>query len=92
MTILNGLKLMENAKIQKCHFVQTKVVQKCQKWSILTSFCNTEACCQTVLPDRSILIGKKNGKKCHKNKTNATFQVILEHCCPIEIYLSSNTI
>ena len=30
-----------------------------QKWSILASFWKPEACGQTVLPDRSILIGQK---------------------------------
>ena len=36
----------------------TKVYKKCQKWSILTSFWKPEACGQTVLPGRSILIRK----------------------------------
>ena len=30
-----------------------------QKWSILVSFWQTEACGQTVLPDRSMSIGQK---------------------------------
>ena len=30
-----------------------------QKWSILASFWKPEACGQTVLPDRSVLIGQK---------------------------------
>ena len=34
-------------------------VKKCQKWSILASFWNPEACGQTVLPDRSVLVGQK---------------------------------
>ena len=29
------------------------------KWSILASFWKPEACGQTVLPDRSVLIGQK---------------------------------
>ena len=33
--------------------------QKCQKWSILARFWKPEACGQTVLPDRSVLIGQK---------------------------------
>ena len=41
--ILSGQKLIKNAK----------------KWSILASFWKPEACGQTVLPDRSVLIGQK---------------------------------
>ena len=41
--ILNGQKLIKNAK----------------KWSILANFWKPKACGQTVLPDRSILIGQK---------------------------------
>ena len=41
------------------HFEWTKVDQKCQKWSILTSFLKPEACGQRVVPERSILIGQK---------------------------------
>ena len=41
------------------HFEWTKVSSKCQKWSILASFGKPEACGQTVLPDRSVLIGQK---------------------------------
>ena len=36
-----------------------KFIQKCQKYSILASFWKPEACGQTVLPDRSVLIGQK---------------------------------
>ena len=43
----------------RLHFEWTKVNQKCQKWSILASFWKPEACGQTVLPDRSILIVQK---------------------------------
>ena len=43
----------------RLHFEWTKVDKKCQKWSILSSFWNPEACDQTVLPDRSVLIGQK---------------------------------
>ena len=49
---------------------------------ILTSFWKPEACGQTVLPDRSILIGQKlieNAKK-KKKKSNATFWVIFQKC------------
>ena len=41
----------------RLHFEWTKVSQKWQKWSILASFWKPEACSQTVLPDRSVLIG-----------------------------------
>ena len=37
----------------------TKVYQKCRKCSILASFQKPEAYGQTVLPDRSVLIGQK---------------------------------
>ena len=36
-----------------------KFTKKCQKWSNLTSFWKPKACGQTVLPDRSALIGQK---------------------------------
>ena len=39
------------------HFEWTKVHWKCQKWGNLASFWKPEAYGQTVLPDRSILIG-----------------------------------
>ena len=41
------------------HFEWTEVNQKYLKWSILASFWISEACGQTVLPDRSVLIGQK---------------------------------
>ena len=41
------------------HFECTKVDQKCQKWSILTSFRKPETCGQTELPDRSFFIGQR---------------------------------
>ena len=47
------------------HFEWTKVHKKCQKQSICASLYKPEACGQTVLPDRSLLIGQKlveNGK------------------------------
>ena len=43
----------------RLHFEWTIVYQKCQKWSILESFWKPEACSQTVLPARSVLIGQK---------------------------------
>ena len=60
------MKKKKKNRIQHCerselrlHFKWTKVDSKCQKWSILASFLKPEACGQTVLPDRSILIGQK---------------------------------
>ena len=43
----------------RLHFEWTKVNWKCEKWPILTRFWKPEACGQTVLPDRSVLIGQK---------------------------------
>ena len=43
----------------RLHFEWTKVNKKCQKWFILARFWKPEACGQTVLPDRSVLIGQK---------------------------------
>ena len=43
----------------RLHLDWTKVNSKCQKWSILASFWKPQACGQTVLPDRSLLIGQK---------------------------------
>ena len=43
----------------RLHFEWTKVNSKRQKWSILASFWKPEVCGQTVLPDRSVLIGQK---------------------------------
>ena len=40
------------------HFEWPKVQYKCQKWSIWWVLWKPEACGQTVLPDRSILIGQ----------------------------------
>ena len=36
-----------------------KLIKKCQKWCLLASFWKPEACGQTVLPDRSVLIEQK---------------------------------
>ena len=36
-----------------------KLIKNGQKWCILASFWKPEACGQTVLPDRSVLIGQK---------------------------------
>ena len=36
-----------------------KLIKKCKKLSIFASFWKPEACGQTVLPDKSVLIGQK---------------------------------
>ena len=41
------------------HSEWTKVNYKCQQLSILASFWKSEACGQTVLPNKSLLIGQK---------------------------------
>ena len=46
----------------RLHFECSKVNSKCQKWCILACFWKREACGQTVLPDRSVLIGQKLGE------------------------------
>ena len=38
---------------------EQKFIKKSQKWLILASFWNPEFCCQTVLPDRTLLQGQK---------------------------------
>ena len=63
-SVLIGKKLVENAKIQKFkmrHFEWSgqKLIKNVKKWSILASFWKPEACGQTVLPDRSVLMGQK---------------------------------
>ena len=67
--LLTNTTVFENHRkslIQDCErselrlqFDWTNVSQKCQKKSILASFCKPEACGQTVFPDRSFLIGQK---------------------------------
>ena len=61
-----------------------------QKLSILTSFRKSEACGQTVLPDRSLIIGQKivENAKIQKN-SNATFWVIFKHC--VALYVPCKT-
>ena len=44
----------------RLRFEWTKVNQKCPKLSIFASFWKPEACGQTLLPDRSVLIGQKS--------------------------------
>ena len=83
-------KVFENHRkslIQHCerseirlHFEWKKVDRKCQKWSILVSFRNPEACAQTVLPDRSALIGQKLVENAKIENSNATYWMIFKHC------------
>ena len=53
--------LIQNRERSKLrfHFEWTKFNEKCQKLSILASFWKPEACSQTVLRDRSVLMGQK---------------------------------
>ena len=46
----------------------------------LASFWKTEACGQTVLPDRSVLKGQKLLENAKIQKSNATFWVIFKQC------------
>ena len=61
----------------------TKVIQECQKWYILANFGKPEACGQTVLPDRSVLIGQKlvENAKIQKFKYDilSNFQTMCTH-------------
>ena len=54
----------------RLHFEWTKVNEKCQKWFILASFLKPEACGQTVLPERPILIGQKLVENAKIKKSN----------------------
>ena len=60
-----------------------KLIEKRQKMVILASFGKAEVCCQTVLPDRSLLIGQKlleNAKM--KKKINASVFVVFKQFWP----------
>ena len=46
----------------------------------LASFWKPEACGQTVLPDRSVLIGQKLVENAKMQNSNATFWVIFKQC------------
>ena len=46
----------------------------------LASFINTEACGQTVLPDRSVLIGQKLVENARIKKSKCDFWVIFKEC------------
>ena len=71
------------SRIQHCerselrlHFEWAKVNNKCKKWSIFAIFSKPESYGQTVLPDRSLLIGQKLVKMPKLKNSNATFGVI----------------
>ena len=70
---------------QRLHFEWTKVNQKCQKWSILASFCKPEACCQTVLPDSSVLIGQKLVENAKIQKFKCDILSDFQTMCPVAI-------
>ena len=57
-----------------------KVTKNAKNGPFLATFWNPKACGQTVLPDRSILIGQKMMEYAKiEKKSNATFWVILKH-------------
>ena len=62
----------------RLHFELTKVYWKMPKMLNLVSFGKTEACGQTVLPDRSVFHRTQIGGKCQNS--NATFWVIFKQC------------
>ena len=51
--------MFENHPKSRIRIEWTKIHEKCQKWSVLASFWKPEVCGQTVIPDRSVLIGQK---------------------------------
>ena len=56
-------------------------------------FWKVEICCQTVLPDRSILIEQKLVKMPKHKNSNATFLAIFKHCEILTLLLKSgNTV
>merc|ERR1711860_108976 len=63
--ILSGQKLIKNAK----------------KWSILASFLKTKACGQTLLPDRSVLIGQKLVENAKTKKFKCDIQRNFQTMC-----------
>ena len=70
------LKISKKVSFNKLrlHLGWTKVHWICQKWSIWRFFRKSEACRQTVLPNRPTWIGQKFGRKVPKLKnSDATF-------------------
>ena len=73
-----------------CMLNEQKLINNCRKWSILASFWKPEACGQTVLPDRSLLIGQKfvGNAKIQKFKYNIlsdfqTMRISVANCMTI---------
>ena len=71
------MKIFKKNIIQNCErselrlpFEWTKVNEKCQLWRL---FENLKACGQTVLQDRSLLIGHKLVKNAKIRDSNETF-------------------
>ena len=60
-----------------------KFFKKCQKWSNLASFWKLEACGQTVLPDRSVLIGQKLVENAKIQKFKCDILGDFQTLCPI---------
>ena len=51
----------------------------------LASFCKPEAYGQTVLPDRSIVIGQKLKENAKIQNSNSTFWVIFKQCVVVDM-------
>ena len=73
------------AKRARLTFWVDKSSSKMPKTANLVSFWKPEACGQTVLPDRSLLIGQKLVEMLKFKNRNATFWVIFKHCDKDEI-------
>ena len=87
LTILRNIWILRFLK--KVYFIQTQCLKNTEKVSfniasevhkkclrsILASFWNNEACCQTVLPDMSIQIEQKLVEMPKLKKSNETFWV-----------------
>ena len=74
------LKITE--KVSFNSYVYKKKSLKFQKWSNLASFWKTEACSQTVVPDKLILNGQKLVEMPKIQISNETFLVIFKQYVP----------
>ena len=82
-TIYTVFEKSQKSLIQHCerselrlHFEWPKVHQKCQNLAILATYWKPEACDQTALPDRSVLISGKIGRKCQNWKIAVCGQTV----------------
>ena len=71
----------------------SKMPKMAKNWRF---FLKSEACSQTVLPDRSLLIGQKLVKKVIENYSKRHFEFfnlgIFNNFCRIKIDMSGNTV